>query len=109
MAGLPFDAGDWQALVGCSGLEGLVGLGVWWRLMDQSGVRFATVVLGEVSGSEAELVVPRSRHATVVVVDSLPWASFLAGRPMAWCPQAHLLMLGPPTEDAWEEFEAACR
>lgn len=104
---LDIDATDGVA-VGVTSFESLSEAGVWFRLMDQAGLDFRFEPIG-VDLVELEALVPPSisrrfaEPAAVAVEANRSFAYIARGGRIA------LLMIGPPTEDAWEEFEATAR
>lgn len=94
--------------IGATSLEALTEAGVWFRLMDQAGLnyRFEPIGLAE---SDLESLVPPS---IAVRLSPPPSLSVDEDRSFAYVAKGGriaLLMVGPPTEDAWEEFELTAR
>ncbi len=68
------------------------------------------VLDGALSTAELEAVLPPSQHGRIVVVPAIEWLGDHPDRVRAMVVQgrtARILMVGPPTEDAWDEFQAA--
>lgn len=96
-------------LVG-TGINSLQNLEVWQRLLASEfgpSDRIAIVLLDCEDRTEAALCVPRSRIDRLHFGDSKDWPQ--QDREFAWIPKKSLLMVGQPTEEAWEEFVAAAR
>ncbi len=106
LAGAPLAVESWDGLLLGLGPPSLGGVEGWRRLTeaDADGAKVAVVVL---EAGDLEGLVPRSRAATTFTASGEGWAEVLGGRVAAWCPRAALLMLGPATEEAWEQFQAA--
>lgn len=96
-------------LVG-KGEESLIPLQVWQMLFDRdfgSELSVTCVLLDCQNPSQASQAVPRSRLNTLYFGNSEDWPDF--EREYAWVPKEHLLMVGKPTEEAWEEFSEAVK
>jgi hypothetical protein len=76
---------------------------LWMKLLDKD---FPDLDWGILSfGVDLEDVLPGSRLRRVVAVDG-DWG---VEREFCFCVGAGVLMVGPPTEDAWEEFAEVIR
>ncbi len=129
--GLPTLAGDFLSgeswillddfvLVGAFDLRGLSEVGIWLRLLDDAGVG-AVVAFFEsewvaADRSALEVSVPYSQHGhTLMATDPKgEWLDLISPdkpeRAFAAVVKGHaatVLMAGPPTEEAWDEFRAA--
>jgi hypothetical protein len=96
-------------LVG-KGAEALIGLEVWQMLLandfgPKPGV--ALVLLDCSDPQTAALAVPRSRLDRLFFGTGTDWPQF--DSEFAWIPALGLLMLGKPTEEAWDEFTEAAK
>jgi hypothetical protein len=102
--------------VGAFSLAALPEIGIWQRLLRSANVPFQVVYVGRISVKDVQSATPASQWDRVLVAPGhLPaWQSVVPvdqpGRAFAWIQLdgiAELLMVGPPTEDAWETFERA--
>jgi hypothetical protein len=116
---------DSQVWVGGFGFGSTADQGVWWRLVQADfpgdGRVYKAFVLASVGKAETESalsMVPQSESGRCLLVqdsNSL-WAEMVC--PLGDCrgfaaiienSKVSLLMVGPPTEEAWEEFSAYWR
>ncbi|MDI9638850.1 hypothetical protein QPK87_28425 [Kamptonema cortianum] len=101
-----------SVILGLSAWHSLPDLEIWLKLISkcQPPVKRLAVVthLSEQEFNDGiELFVKRSQASVFKRSDVSPdWSK---GKIYAYAASARLLMIGPPTEDAWEEFEQALR
>lgn len=104
LEGSPFAPGGiW---IGGFAALALTEIEVWRRLIRSEGHE-APVALFEVDPSTLRDALPPSRHASTFVLDeSAAWRELIApDRPTrSFAVAPGLVMIGPPTEEAWEEF-----
>lgn len=122
LEGLPFERPARFALLGGYGIESCAQSEIWRRLFTQRFGAAAGVVLGTIrkgwSVEERALlraIKPPSRQsATYCFFDETEeWERLLSPDPQGRAfaalvdgPTMELMMVGPPTEDAWELFES---
>lgn len=104
------DARSHHAVIGGMGLESWAAQEIWarlfWSEFGQS-VEPLSVIIEPSDTEQVELVVPRSLHGRVGW-SAQDWTG-LRPEVFAWCPSAELLMVGPATEEAWDQMAAAAR
>lgn len=108
LTGELLDLGQRPLLLVGEGTESLVDLEVWQMLLAErygSAPPVALVLLDCSDRVGASQSVPRSRLERLYFANRTDWPVYDV--PYAWIPQERLLMLGKPTEEAWEEFSAA--
>jgi hypothetical protein len=91
---------DGVVVVGISALDQVTDAELWMRLLDKDFPDLDWRILS--FGLDLGLVLPPSRMRRVVEVVG-DWG---LEREFCLCVPAGFLMVGPPTEDAWEEFAA---
>lgn len=94
---------DLLVAVGLSRVEQVTDAELWMKLLDKD---FPKLEWGLLSfGVELGDVMPGSRLKRVRDMEG-DWG---VEREFCYCPAARLMMVGPPTEDAWEDFANAVR
>lgn len=104
---------EFDLVVGAVSMSSLSDQEIYRRLFAEAfdPARFGQLFWG-CSASEVESVVPASRHdQCFLLAGAHPFGeaigSLALDRAFAWVPKAELIMVGPPTEDAWEKMMAA--
>lgn len=116
IAGSLLSGGPWRSsesliTVIAPGVSDLRDLEIWWRLLASADLAQASVAVFHSAESPDLLrsLLPPSRHPRTATSEKLAlWSAVVAQNAvLAAIPLAGLAMVGPPTEDAWEEFEEA--
>ena len=113
LLGQPFESDSYDLIVGAVSMSSFADQDVYRRLFFEAfqPERFGQIFWG-CSAAEVEQIIPGSRHAHCYLAPgSHPFdealGSLALDRAFAWVPKAELIMVGPPTEDAWEKMMAA--
>ena len=122
LLGIPWNLGGDGIVVGAFSLLAQAQLGVWMRLLDEAGLPISVLLVAEELtdslARDAELTFPPSQRSRVVLVKDTGrrWSQTvdvpsldLAFAAVIVKGVAQPLMIGSPTEEAWDRFMAAAR
>ena len=106
LLGEPFDILDKRLLLIAFSPDHLLDFEIWHRLVatEFPGQNWlAQGIVANAATSEVGPLIKPSLHAITYIWTGVIPAECQTGQTLAWCPKTNLSVLGPPTEDAWED------
>jgi hypothetical protein len=121
LSGKPWNFGGNGVLLGAFSLLAQSELGVWMRLLDDAKIPFSVLLIAPdwaARRNDAILTFPPSQRDRVILVTDVgnKWSTLINADSLDRAFAAFVekgtaqpLMVGAPTEDAWDRFQAACK